>query len=150
MVGGGPLQEELEKLALERAIPHFLFTGFIEKQEDIVPLFSTFDIFCLPTEKEGFGIALAEGSAMGIPVVACDSPPMNHVIEEGVSGFLAVPGDAESFSEKLRGLISKKELRVKMGEAGRSRVLSLFNEEVTHKNMLDDYQKLLSCGVENG
>lgn len=73
------------------------------------------DIFAFPSAYEGFGLALMEAMSAGLPAVGFKScPAVNEMIHNGVDGFLA-DDSVDSFAEKLKQLMSSKELRIKMG-----------------------------------
>ena len=75
LVGDGPLLPELKQKAEALGIRgDCIFYGFA-KAQDIPGLLSAMDVFCLPSKFEGFGIALIEAQANGLPCVASDAIP---------------------------------------------------------------------------
>lgn len=75
------------------------------------------DIFAFPSKSEGFGMALSEAMAAGIPAVGlknCNG--VNSLITDGVNGYLTEP-TRESFQEALEKLMNDSSLREKMGKA---------------------------------
>jgi glycosyltransferase involved in cell wall biosynthesis len=128
--------EMLARLTREKGLDGIvIFAGF---QPDVSPYLAAFDLFVLPSVMEGFGIVLIEAMAMAKPVVATSVGGIPEVIDDGVTGFLVPPRDPESLVRKIRFLLAHPEVRAKMGEAGRLRVLARFSTE----RMIGELQRL--------
>lgn len=54
-------------------------------------LFASADVCLAPSRWEGLGLHLYEATALGVPIITNDNPPMNEIVEDGVNGVL-VPG----------------------------------------------------------
>ncbi len=89
----------------------------------------TLDAFAFASVSEGFGIVLLEAMAVGLPVVASDIYPLNHIVLRGETGLLANPAEPEAFAAALIDLLENPILAQRMGEAGRLRCLQEFSEE---------------------
>ena len=77
------------------------------------------DIFAFPSSFEGFGIALTEAMAVGLPAIgyrSCDA--VNELIINGENGFLCDDG-VDDFADKLVMLMDNQVLRIQMGEKAR-------------------------------
>lgn len=103
------------------------------------------DIFCFPsiTRNEGFGLAQAEAMYYGKPVVTFTIPGsgVNFVTQNGITGIECPNSDSMAYADALLRLANNPELRKKMGDAGRQRVLDNFTEAQFVKNvgkLLDD------------
>ena len=83
---------------------------------DVINEYSTSSIFVLPSRFEGFGLALIEAMACGLPVVSfnCENGPRS-IITDSVDGFLIPPFDINAFAEKVFLLINDDDLRKKIG-----------------------------------
>lgn len=57
-------------------------------------LFAAADAIIAPSRWEGLGMHLFEATALGIPIVTNDNPPMNEIVIDGRNGLL-VPGIAD-------------------------------------------------------
>ena len=80
------------------------------------------DIFVLPSYNEGLPISLLEAMGLGVPVISTTVGGIPELIEDGETGILVEPGDAEGLAESLLRLLRDPQLRVRIGEAGRRRV----------------------------
>lgn len=72
------------------------------------------DINAFPSLHEGFSLALADGMAMGLPSIGFkEAASVNELIVDGHNGFLV--DDVDDFADKLKQLMSDKDLRIKFG-----------------------------------
>jgi glycosyltransferase involved in cell wall biosynthesis len=78
-------------------------------------------LFALPSSYEALGIAYLEAMWFGLPVIATSAGGAHEVIDDGREGFFVAPGDVESLSERLRLLVTDRELLLRMGLAARRR-----------------------------
>jgi glycosyltransferase involved in cell wall biosynthesis len=62
--------------------------------EDYLRMLATADVCLAPSRWEGLGLHLFEATALGLPIITNDNPPMNEVVDDGVNGLL-VPGIAD-------------------------------------------------------
>jgi len=136
MVGDGPDRERLEQLAHELGIARVCY--FVGYQEDVAGYYRLFDAFVLPSVNEGTPVSAIESLASRTPVVANRVGGVPDVVRDGVDGFLVEPGDVDGAAEKLATLAGNPELRARLGEAGRSRVL----ERYSVPRLVDDVDRL--------
>lgn len=87
------------------------------------------DIYCLPSYREGFGLVLVEAGAVGLPVVASRIYGITDAVVDGETGLLHEVGNVMDLSDKIETLLINKELRHRLGEAGRRRAVQLFQPE---------------------
>ena len=66
--------------------------------------------------REGVPKSLIEASAIGRPIITCDSVGCRDVVDDGINGFLIKPKNPQILADKLEILINDKALRRKMGE----------------------------------
>ena len=94
----------------------FFFPG---KTDDVPDKLCRASIFAFPSAYEGFGLALGEAFAMGLPAVGCkDCSAVNSLIKDGSNGFLTDP-TPEAFAEGLAKLMMSEDLRRQLGAQGR-------------------------------
>jgi glycogen synthase len=79
------------------------------------------DIFVAPSRFESFGLVLVEAMMFSKPAIACRVGGMVEIVEDGVSGLLAKPGEVDSLCACVKLLIDDPGLRARIGAAGRKR-----------------------------
>ncbi|MFD7895854.1 glycosyltransferase family 4 protein [Streptomyces sp. NPDC059743] len=130
IVGGGPYEGELRKLADRTGVAGSVrFTGAVPWAE-LPAHFGAGDVFAMPCrtrrgglDVEGLGIVYLEASATGLPVVAGDSGGAPDAVLDGETGWVVRGGPpavaAEESAERIVALLLDAELRGRMGERGR-------------------------------
>ena len=84
------------------------------------------DVFLLSSLSEGISNAVLEAMSCGLPVVTTDCGGMREAVTDGVEGFIVPVRDPEAMAQALLRLWKEPDLRKKMGEAARERVLREF------------------------
>ena len=102
------------------------FTGQVS---DPTPYIGLFDVALSTAPDEGFGIALLEAMALGVPVVAVDAGGPREIIENGLSGLLVDSSASEALAPALERLARDPGLREVLGSAARGRVREHFTAE---------------------
>jgi len=115
--------------------PRVTFAGRVDAVEDWL---RASDVFAFPSLVEALGISLIEAAACGLPCVGSRTGGIVDVIEEGRTGLLVPPGDAEALASALRALLSDPGARAAMGEAGRHLGVRRFDVE----DSLERYRSL--------
>mgnify|MGYP000044070612 CR=1 FL=1 len=96
------------------------------------------DIAVVPsTEPEPFGLVAIEAMASGKPVVAAGHGGLLDIIDDGVTGLLFEPSNAEALADSLLQLIENPVLRASMGHRGRERQISLFSFSTQIRETVD-------------
>jgi glycosyltransferase involved in cell wall biosynthesis len=101
------------------------------------------NIICLPSYREGLPKSLIEAAACGRAIVTTDVPGCNDVVQNSINGYLVSVGDAETLAIALQLLISRPDLRAKMGSAGRQ-IASHFSQDVVCEKTLALYESHVS------
>ena len=144
IVGDGSEREKLENLVMELGLKEkVLFTGradylkvqYFHKVMDVYVALSVLD-------SESFGVAIVEAESCGTPVVVSDVGGLPEVVEDGVTGFVVERKNADAAAEKLEKLVLDPELRNRMGNAGRERVLKLYDWNENVAQMMKIYNKI--------
>ena len=119
VVGAGPLEEDLRRLAGELHLDgSVVFTGF---RDDAPRIASSFDVFAMASDHEGLSIALVEALALGRAVVVTDAGGLSEVVQDGVQGFVVPTRNPAELAQRIVRLLRDPGLRSRMGEAGRLR-----------------------------
>lgn len=74
------------------------------QDDDLVQMLSKSHIFCMPYAYEGFGIAILEAMAFGLPAIGCSNGAAHETINHGENGFLLAPSDLAGLAPLLLGL----------------------------------------------
>ena len=140
LVGDGPLYNEMTKKIKNAKLENkIIMSGFIENYNDVLNIMSTFDIFCLPTRREGFGLVFAEAMSYGIPVVGPNIKPICEFVENNKSGLLCKPECVDDFVNKIKQLYENRNLRELIGKNGRDRICKIFDQEKYFQSHLEFY-----------
>jgi glycosyltransferase involved in cell wall biosynthesis len=91
--------------------------------------FAQADVLCHPSFFETFGLVLVEAMACGLPVVATRCGSIPTIVDEGGTGFLVEPRDADGLADRLARLAKDARLRQWMGAAARRRFLQEYTLE---------------------
>ncbi|HXK40864.1 MAG TPA: glycosyltransferase family 4 protein [Candidatus Paceibacterota bacterium] len=125
VIGDGQEREELELLITNYQLQHqVLLLGQIP---DAYKLLTAFDIFVLPSVKEGFPWVVIEAMAAKLPVVATRVGAVPEIIEDGKNGFIVEPGQPEQIAAKIQDLLNDEHLRQELGIQAHQTVLFKFS-----------------------
>ena len=91
--------------------------------DDLANAYAALDVFVHTGTEETFGQTLQEAHASGLPVVAPRAGGPIDLVDHGVDGLLYDPASRSDLRAAVAGLLVAPELRARMGEAGRRRVL---------------------------
>jgi glycosyltransferase involved in cell wall biosynthesis len=111
---------------------------------DVPEILAAADVFAFPSLYEGFGGAVIEAMALGLPVVASDLPALHEVVEAERTGVLVPPGSAADLASAIGGLLDDPARARAMGERGRATFLERFTVERTTARMVELYGRILS------
>lgn len=116
--------------------------SFVGMRRDVDALYGAFDIFALPSHREGFPRAAMEAAASGLPLVLTDIRGCRQVVESGVNGLLVPVGDVEALARSLDTLVWSPELRRRMGDASAERAREHFDERRVVETVMSTYREL--------
>lgn len=140
LVGDGADRERFMRRADELGIgENVTWTGLI-RDPFAEGVYEAADIVCQVSRwEEAFGQVISEAMACGKPVIGTRVGGIPEVIDDGVSGFLISRGDTEALADRIQQLALSKDLRQRMGEAGRAISLVKFNLEQNVKQLVELY-----------
>jgi glycosyltransferase involved in cell wall biosynthesis len=137
IAGDGELAGELQNLVARSGLQeqvHFL--GF---RRDMPLILKSLDVFVLPSLREGFGLALVEAMASGLPVIGARVGGIPEIFGDGDFGRLIEPADADDLADAMNRMVeTSPERLVSMGQAARRRALEDFSAD----RMAADYERL--------
>lgn len=126
-VGEGECRESLRALARDAGVDHAC--RFVGSRDDVIDWYEAADVVVLPSLSEGFPFVILEALAMSRPVVATQVNGVPEIIEDGCTGLLVPPRDAQALEIAIRRMLRDQASAIQMGRAGRSRVASQFTVE---------------------
>ena len=94
---------------------------------DMPAFYRTIDILVLPSRIEGFGLAVIEAAAAGVPAVRSASGGHTESTIDGETGFVVPVDDLDALTDRLARLLADDVLRKRMGEAARAYALTHFS-----------------------
>ena len=91
-----------------------------------------------------------EYHSAGVPIVASRVGSIPEAVDDGVSGLLANPGDAEDLGEKLHRMLADAQLRRRLGEGARARAENVFDWRFVARDYEGTYARAASSGGDGG
>jgi glycosyltransferase involved in cell wall biosynthesis len=134
---GESLQQTAQQLGLADRL---VFTGF---RLDVPELLAQCDVSVLPSHSEGLSNTLLESMAAGVPVVATNVGGNPEVVQEGRTGFLVSPKNAEALADRICRLLEDRSLAARFGDTGRRRAAEHFSIHRMLRDTEDLYRQLL-------
>lgn len=127
LVGDGPARRALEARSRELGLSDAVrFTGYLS-QDEVAAELARCDLFALPSFAEGVPVVLMEAMASARPVLTTRIAGIPELVEDGVSGRIVAPGDADLFAEAMVDILDSPERAAEMGRAGRQKVMAEFD-----------------------
>ena len=136
LLGDGKLRKDIEakvkSLNLEDKVT---FTGNVV---DVPKALACAHCFLFPSHYEGFGKAAIEAMSMGIVPILSNYPAAGELITNEQEGFIVNNMDTDAYADCIARLIESSELRERMSNASRKRVV----EQFSLKKMINEYQSI--------
>jgi glycosyltransferase involved in cell wall biosynthesis len=136
---GGPVAEAIERYSLRDAVR---FTGRVS-DEDLVRHLRRAELVVVPSLFEGFSLPLVEAMACATPVVATTGGALPEVA--GDAALLVPPGDAQALATAIGTALDDPDLRLRLGAAGRARVLERFTWQAAAAQTAEVYRKAIAA-----
>ena len=142
LVGDGPMRDRLTRRAERLGIEGRIVLEGAVGQDEMAAYYAGADVFCLPSFAEGVPVVLMEAMASGRAVVATRVAGVPELVEDGVSGLLVAPGNAEELAAALERLAASSEERESMGRTGHRKVVEEFDAEKCAAQVADLFRIL--------
>ena len=147
IVGSGILMPSLQILTQDADIEHLVwFTG---ERHDVADIMQTLDLFVLPSINEGISNTILEAMASALPVIATKVGGNPELVVDGQTGYLVLKQDPIAMAAAFKRYLLQPELLKLHGQAGRSRVISIFSLNRMMADYMAIYDKLLVERVLN-
>lgn len=125
LAGDGKLRPALEAQA--KALGLGECVHFLGWRSDAHAVYDALDLFLSPSRWEGFGLVLLEAMSHRLPIIGSTAGAIPEVVADGETGFLPPPGDPAALAAPLEALLADPALRRRMGEAGKTRLETVFS-----------------------
>lgn len=113
--------------------------------EDVLPILRQADCVVLPSYREGVPRVLLEASSMGLPIITTDSVGCREAIDDGVTGLMCQPRDADDLARCMRQMVNMPESeRHAMGQRGREKMVREFDEKIVIDRYLEAIDQIVS------
>jgi len=113
-------------------------------RSDVPALMAAADIYAMPSRGEPCALVYIESMAMELPVVALNDGGAPEVVQNGTTGLLSDPGDAQALASNLRSLLIEDGLSAAFGRAGREYAKEHHDGPRMGADVLKVYRDLLS------
>ena len=145
VIGDGPSRPQLMGRSLDLGLAADV--TWLGTRHDVPELLRSLDAVVLPSRNvvETFPVSVLEAMACARPVVVSDVGAVRDMVADGVEGRVVPSGDPRALTEALLALQDDPELRRRMGEAGRQRVVDHF----TRERMISSYAELVHALAED-
>ena len=93
--------------------PRVIYCGYTDEVEKYL---AASDVYVLPSYREGFGTAVIEAEAMGVPVIVTDIPGPTDAMEKDSTGLIVKKGSQSDLYDAMEQMYNCKDMRMNMGE----------------------------------
>lgn len=133
LVGEGPMAASLRAAIDQSGLGARLhLAGGID---DVRPALHDLDLLVSSSLTEAMPLALMEGMACGVPVVATRVGGVPEIVAHGMTGWLVEPRDPEDLAGRMYQMLTQPALRVQMGLAARERMQRSFRLDLAHERL---------------
>lgn len=120
---------------------HF-HVGLEANDPRLIQLYHDADLFALPTLADCFGVASIEAMATGLPVITTAVGGVPEIVDDGAQGFIIAPGDDVALAQRVELLLSRRDLRLRMGDAAREKAALRFDARDNAQTLLDVMKRI--------
>jgi glycosyltransferase involved in cell wall biosynthesis len=130
---------DADDIAAATSIGNVVFAGH---RDDVEDLYAGFDLFVLPSYREGFPRSAMEAAASGVPVIATDIRGCRQAVEDGITGRLVPLGDVNALVVAVADLAVAPSIRLAMSSEARRKAEADFDDQAVIDKTLDAYRRL--------
>ena len=141
IAGTGPMQDEVATWAAGRS--DVSYVGLRNKAECRALTADAVAVVAPSTWLEAFGLVVVEAMAAGVPTVAAAHGAFPELVDDGVTGLLHQPGDADSLADRLRAVAGDRNRE--MGDAARVRYEKDFTPAVGLDRLIAGYEAAIEA-----
>lgn len=112
--------------------------------DDIRRELSEASVSVLPSLQENAPMAISEALAAGVPMIAANRCGMPYMVNEGVTGYLVEPHDADTIADRLETILSDSAKHAAMSEAARKDAYERFHPDSVAKKTRAAYEQIIA------
>ncbi|MEV0580384.1 glycosyltransferase [Streptomyces sp. RTGN2] len=148
IAGTGPLEGEVTAWAAGRE--DVRYAGLLDTTQCREAVARSVAVVAPSTWLEAFGLVVVEAMAAGVPAVAAGHGAFVELVDDGVSGLLHRPGDADALASALRRITADPVLGREMGQAARRRYEQDFSPAVGLEHLVEGYRAAIAGRAGDG
>jgi len=141
IIGEGPEKNNLEYIINNLELSEKV--KLLGWQGDLRKFYSQADVFMLTSNYEGWGLAVIEAAAYGLPIIMTDVGCAGEVIRNRENGIIISVGDVKKLGEAMVKIMENKDLRKKLGDSACEAVKKLPNKNETLALYKKSWEKAL-------
>ena len=141
LVGDGPDRSECERLS--RQLDLCDKVKFLGKQDGLVEILSSSDLFLIPSQSESFGLAALEAMACGLPVISSSVGGLPELVRHNETGFIAEIGDVDRMAKYALELLGNDKKYRLFSENSRQRAVNKFDKSKVVPLYEEYYEQIL-------
>lgn len=141
LVGDGPDRSECERLVRELNLVDSV--KFLGKQEGLVEILSSSDVFLIPSQSESFGLAALEAMACGLPVISSSVGGLPELVKHNDCGFIAEIGDIDRMAKYTLDLLTNGKKYEMFSHCARNRAVNMFDKSKVIPLYEEHYENIL-------
>ena len=139
--GDGPNREKLEELTQQQGLKDKV--KFLGRRDDIPSVMNAYDVFVLPSYREGLSNTILEAMSSGLPAIVSNVGGSPEIVIEGKTGYLFEVDDIEQISSKIIHLFEDSEMLREFSNNAREHVVKNYSLETMVNNYQNVYQELI-------
>ena len=144
MYGEGKDREKLQEIIDNNNLKDTFFLKGKIPNETVPKVLNEFDIFCITSNKESFGVSVIEAMACEVPVVATDTDGFKEVMEDGKTGLIVPRKNVEEIANAIEKILFDDDIRFNMGKQGRKKVIEEYNWANNVDMMINVYNSMIA------
>jgi N-acetyl-alpha-D-glucosaminyl L-malate synthase BshA len=146
LVGDGPDRSTSEHLARDLGIQNHV--KFLGKQQELVSILSSADLFLMPSQSESFGLSALEAMACEVPVVSTSVGGLPELQVHGETGYIAEIGDVDRMARYAIDLLTNEAKHALFSKAARRRAVEHFDVQKIVSLYEEHYEECLEGNLK--
>lgn len=144
VIGEGDNRDKLEKLISEKGLGGKVFLpGFMDDtfKDNAKQYLAAFDIFMLPSLKEGLPYVLLEAGYVGLPIITTKVGGIPDIVGEEKTDFVVASKRADALAGAMTELIVNKKVRTALRKKTKDNVVARFNFDLMQRKTVRVYEQ---------